>query len=201
MIYSVKGILSEVEPYHIVVVCGGVGFSIRTSMTTISGLPKAGEEVTIYTYMSVREDAIDLYGFVQKSELDIFKLLISVSGVGPKAAISILSSLTPEKLSLCIASGDMKALKVPGVGPKTAQRILLELKDKVSSEQVADGAVGGGSLSDAAAKTGNAAEAISALEVLGYSRAEATKVISRLDSETSVEEMIKYGLKALAGNG
>lgn len=200
MIYSVTGILLLVEPYHIVVECGGVGFSVKTSMTTISSLPSPGEKVSVYTYMSVREDAIELYGFADKRELDSFKLLLSVSGVGPKAAISILSSLTPERLSLCIMAGDAHSLKAPGVGPKTAQRILLELKDKISSEQAADAAAGGGSPA-VSTKTGNASEAISALEVLGYSRADATRVITQLDGDTPVEEMIKFGLKALAGQG
>lgn len=198
MIYSVNGILEEVEPYHIVIECGGIGYSVRTSMTTISALPHAGERVKVYTYLYVREDILELYGFVERSELNAFKMLISVSGVGPKAAISILSGLTPERFALCVASGDAKSLRVPGVGPKIAQRIVLELKDKVAKEQIASGAVGD-TVMDAAVKTGNASEAISALEVLGYSRAEATQIVTKFDSDMSVEDMIKNGLKALAG--
>lgn len=198
MIYSLRGILELVEPYHIVVECGGVGYSVRTSMTTISELPPTGETVKIYTYLNVREDAVELYGYATREELDMFKLLTSVSGVGPKGAMSLLSSMAPDRLSLCIASGDAKALRAPGVGAKTAERILLELKDKVSNQQVASGVTGG--VSSASGPTmGNASEAVSALEVLGYSRAEATRVITGMDPETPVEEMIKCGLKALSG--
>lgn len=198
MLYSVSGILEHVEPYHIVVECGGVGYSVKTSMNTIASLPAAGEKVKIYTYLSVREDALDLFGFWDLAELNTFKMLISVSGVGPKAAVSMLSGLTPERFALAVASGDVKALKVPGVGPKIAQRIVLELKDKVAKEQIATGTMGTG-IAEATAKSGNASEAVSALEVLGYSRTDATQVISKLDSDTSVEEMIKHGLKVLAG--
>ena len=102
MIYSLTGILELIEPYHIVVECGGIGYSVRTSMTTISDLPPVGETVKIYTYLNVREDAVELYGYGTRKELDMFRLLVSVSGVGPKGAMSILSSLSPERLSLCI---------------------------------------------------------------------------------------------------
>lgn len=197
MIYSISGILAAVEPYHIVVECGGIGYSVKTSMTTISELPKTGGEVKLYTYLSVREDALDLFGFYTAAELSVFKLLISVSGVGPKAAVSILSSLSPERLSLAIASGDAKSLRAPGVGPKTAERIVLELKDKVSNQDAAAGVTGGSS--EAGVPTGNSSEAISALEALGYSRGEAAGVVMKLDPSLPVEEMIKAGLKALAG--
>lgn len=201
MIYSVSGTLVKAEPNHIVIECGGVGYSIKTSMTTLSQLPPPSEKAMVYTYLHVREDILELYGFADESELRSFKMLISISGVGPKAAISILSDLTPEQFALCVASGDAKSLtKAQGIGLKTAQRIVLELKDKLSKEQVAGGITGtpasGGSVMK---NTGNAAEAISALEVLGYSRAEAIRIITSLDSEMPVEEMIKYGLKALAG--
>ena len=196
MIYSVNGILELVEPYHVVVECGGIGYSVKTSMTTIAGLPAVGSAVKLYTYLSVREDALDLFGFLQQQELDAFKLLISVSGVGPKAAVSILSSLTVDRLALCISAGDVKALKAPGVGPKTVQRILLELKDKLSG--AAPGGQGGLPALENGPIVGNASEAISALEALGYSRGDAAQVISKLDPETPVEDMIKHGLKALA---
>lgn len=200
MIYSLNGILELIEPYHVVVECGGVGFSVKTSMTTIAKLPQSGEKVRLFTHMAVREDAMELYGFFEQAELQTFKMLISISGVGPKAAISILSNLTAERFALCVASGDAKSLRAPGVGPKTAERIVLELKDKVSKEQIA----GGISASDiptvaASGKSGNAAEAISALEVLGYSRSEAAGVVTKLDAAMPVEEMIKTALKALAG--
>lgn len=197
MIYSLTGILELIEPYHIVVECGGVGYSVRTSMTTISDLPAVGETVKIYTYLNVREDAVELYGYGTRKELDMFRLLVSVSGVGPKGAMSILSSLSPERLSLCIASGDTKSLRAPGVGAKTAERIVLELKDKVSGPQSGEALSAAGAAS--APIQGNASEAISALEVLGYARSEAARVISVLDPAMAVEDMIKQGLKALAG--
>lgn len=199
MIYSISGIIAHVEPYHIVVECGGIGYSVRTSMTSLSKLTGVGEKVKIYTYLHVREDALDLFGFAELNELNSFKMLISISGVGPKAAISILSDLTPEQFALCVATGDAKSLtKAQGIGLKTAQRIVLELKDKVAKNQLYSGVVGD-TMSDISAKTGNASEAISALEVLGYARSDATQVITRLDSTMSIEDMIKSGLKALAG--
>lgn len=201
MIYSIHGILAEAEPYHIVVECNGIGYSVKTSLTTLSKLPEAGKEIQVYTFLHVREDALELFGFCDKNELNTFKMLISINGVGPKAALSILSDLTPERFALCVASNDAKALtKAPGIGLKTAQRIILELKDRIAKEQIAQGAVGA-TLPAAGipANAGNASEAISALEVLGYSRAEATRAVTALDSTLSVEELIKGGLKALAG--
>ncbi|MBC8609794.1 Holliday junction ATP-dependent DNA helicase RuvA [uncultured Ruminococcus sp.] len=200
MIYSLHGILKVTEPNFVVVDVGGVGYGVKTTLTTVSTLPPVGEEVFLYTYLHVREDAMELYGFYDASELNCYKMLISVNGVGPKAALSILSDHTPEQFALCVASGDAKALtKSAGIGLKTAQRIVLELKDKVSKEQVADG-VTGRRAAPAAVATGNAAEAISALVVLGYPQSEAAAVISSLDPSTSVEDMIKAGLKGLASN-
>ena len=191
MIYSVNGILALIEPYHVVVECGGIGYSVKTSMTTIAKLPQIGEKVRLFTYLAVKEDAIDLYGFFETAELKTLKMMISISCVGPKSAISILSNLSTERFALCVASGDAKSLRAPGVGPKTAERIVLELKDKVSKEQIA----GGISASDVPAavvgdKSGNAAEAISALEVLGYTRGEAAGAVTKLDASMPVEEMI-----------
>ena len=198
MIYSINGILEMVEPYHIVVECGGIGYSIKTSMTTISKLPQSGEKIHLFTHLVIKEDALELYGFSEMAELQTFKMMISVSGVGPKAAVSILSNLSPERFALCVASGDAKSLRAPGVGPKTSERIVLELKDKVSKAQIASGIAS----TDSRAvyeKGGNAAEAISALEVLGYTRGEAAGAVGKLDASMSVEEMIKSALKMLAG--
>ena len=111
MIYSVNGILALIEPYHVVVECGGIGYSVKTSMTTIAKLPQIGEKVRLFTYLAVKEDAIDLYGFFETAELKTFKMMISISGVGPKAAISILSNLSTERFALCVASGDAKSLR------------------------------------------------------------------------------------------
>ena len=198
MIYSINGILEMVEPYHIVVECGGIGYSIKTSMTTISKLPQSGEKIHLFTHLVIKEDALELYGFSEMAELQTFKMMISVSGVGPKAAVSILSNLSPERFALCVASGDAKSLRAPGVGPKTSECIVLELKDKVSKAQIASGIAS----TDSPAvyeKGGNAAEAISALEVLGYTRGEAAGAVGKLDASMSVEEMIKSALKMLAG--
>ena len=198
MIYSINGILEMVEPYHIVVECGGIGYSIKTSMTTISKLPQSGEKIHLFTHLVIKEDALELYGFSEMADLQRCKMMISVSGVGPKAAVSILSNLSPERFALCVASGDAKSLRAPGVGPKTSERIVLELKDKVSKAQIASGIAS----TDSPAvyeKGGNAAEAISALEVLGYTRGEAAGAVGKLDASMSVEEMIKSALKMLAG--
>ena len=122
MIYSVKGILTYVEPSFVVVECGGVGMKCFASTSTITQLSSVGTEVTLLTYMSVKEDAIDLYGFLSQNELDAFKLLISVNGVGPKAAMSVLSALTTDKLSLAVSCGDVKSIQAAqGIGKKTAE--------------------------------------------------------------------------------
>ncbi|MGI5893366.1 MAG: Holliday junction branch migration protein RuvA [Candidatus Merdivicinus sp.] len=197
MIYSVRGKLAAVEPNLAVIECAGVGYAVRTSSVTVSRLPSIGEEAILYTYLHISENALDLFGFYDQNELSCFKMLISVTRVGPKAALSILSNVTPERFALCVASGDAKTIsKAPGIGLKTAQRIILELKDKMSKEQAAVG------FTDAAmpvvSDSSNAGEAIAALVVLGYSQSEAAAVVTRLDPALSVEEMIKAALRALA---
>ena len=197
MIYSVRGRLAAVEPNLAVVECAGVGYAVRTSSVTVSRLPAIGEETMLYTYLHISENAAELFGFRDQNELSCFKMLISVTRVGPKAALSVLSSVTPERFALCVASGDAKTIsKAPGIGLKTAQRIILELKDKMSKEAAASG------FSDAALPvvedSSNAGEAIAALVVLGYAQSEAASVITRLDPAMSVEDMIKAGLRALA---
>lgn len=198
MIYNVSGILTLSEPNFIVIDCNGVGFGVKTSLNTVSKLPKIGDKAKVFTHLYVKEDILDLYGFATSEELVSFKQLIAISGVGPKAATSILSELTPERFALCVATGDAKALtKAQGIGLKTAQRIVLELKDKVSKQQLETGVVGDNEI-NLQYKKGNAAEAISALVVLGYAQADAVNTITRLDPKMSVEDMIKAGLKALA---
>lgn len=200
MIYSIDGIITGIEPYQLIIECSGVGYCIKTSMTTLAKISKIGEKAKVYTYLHVREDILDLYGFADQAELKSFKMLISISGVGPKAAMSILSDLTPEQFALAVATGDAKTLTAAqGIGLKTAQRIVLELKDKVSKEQITGGIISGG-MANLDIKSGNAAEAISALEVLGYSRSDATRVITSLPADTAVEEMIKHGLKTLSSH-
>lgn len=197
MIYSVRGRLAAVEPNLAVVECAGVGYAVRTSSVTVSRLPSIGEEAMLYTYLHISENAVELFGFHDQNELSCFKMLISVTRVGPKAALSVLSNVTPERFALCVASGDAKTIsKAPGIGLKTAQRIILELKDKMSKEAAASG------FTDAALPvvedSSNAGEAIAALVVLGYSQSEAASVITRLDPSMTVEDMIKAGLRALA---
>jgi Holliday junction DNA helicase RuvA len=149
--------------------------------------------------MHIRQDALDLFGFADMAELNCFKMLIGVTGVGPKAALAILSAMTPERFALCVASGDHKSIMAAqGVGAKLAQRIILELRDKVSKEAVGKGFSAAAVSVAAGGLNGNAGEAISALTVLGYSQADAASAIAKLDPEASVEDMIKAGLKALA---
>ncbi len=198
MIYSVRGKLTHIENNLAVVECAGVGYAVRTSAVTISRLPGMGEETTLYTYLHISENSIDLFGFADQGELNCFKMLLGVTRVGPRAALSVLSSVTAEQFALAVASGDAKTLsRAPGLGMKTAQRIILELKDKISKEQAAAGI----SMPEIPlmSSSSNASEAINALVVLGYTQSEATGVITKLDPELSVEDMIKQGLQKLAG--
>ena len=190
MIYSVRGKLTHIENNLAVVECAGVGYAVRTSAVTISRLPGMGEETTLYTYLHITENGIDLFGFSDQGELNCFKMLLGVTRVGPRAALSVLSSVTAEQFALAVASGDAKTLsRAPGLGMKTAQRIILELKDKISKEQAAAGI----SMPEIpmAASSSNAGEAINALVVLGYTQSEAASVVTKLDPELSVEDMIK----------
>lgn len=195
MIYSLHGELTHWETGLAVVECGGVGYACRTTMNTLSKIREL-DEVTLYTYLHVTENSLDLFGFADNAELGAFKQLISVSGVGPKAALSILSDITPSKLALCIASGDYKTLtKSPGIGTKIAQRIVLELKDKVAKEQK----ISSSDLQSAAMPIGdNLTEALTALQTLGFTPAQCGAALSGADPVSSVEELIKFGLKNLA---
>lgn len=195
MIYSLHGELTHWEAGLAVVECGGVGYACRTTMNTLAKIREL-DEVTLYTYLHVTENSLDLFGFADNAELASFKQLISVSGVGPKAALSILSDITPSKLALCIASGDSKTLtKSPGIGTKIAQRIVLELKDKVAKEQKISSA----DLQSAAMSSGdNFTEAVTALQTLGFTPAQCGAALSGADPSSSVEELIKFGLKNLA---
>ncbi len=198
MFYSVKGILTHTEPGLAVVECGGVGFKCFTTLSTQRALPKLGEQVTLYTHLNVREDALDLFGFATMSELNCFKLLTGVSGVGPKVGLAILSELAPEQVAMAIATGDSKTLtRASGVGAKLAQRITLELKDKVKGMQTSGEAFSPVGMVDASS---NAGAAVSALTVLGYSPTDAAAVVARFDSALPVEELIRLSLKAMASN-
>ena len=196
MFYSLTGQLIHTDAACAVIECGGVGFKCFVSLCTLKRLPKTGSTVTLYTYLNVREDALDLFGFYDTAELDMFKLVTSVSGVGPKVAMSILSEFTPDKLCLLIATGDSKSItRAQGVGPKVAQRITLELKDKVGGLEAGSGedVVVAGAVS--ASK--NAADAVEALVSLGFTQGEAALAVGKLDSELPVEELIRQALKSL----
>ena len=193
MIHSVRGTLIYTDPKTAVVDCGGVGFRCNATHKTLAQLPPLGNEVMLYTYLAVREDAMDLYGFYTPDELDFFKLIIGVNGIGPKLGISILSDFTPEQLCVFISSGDAKAIsKANGVGAKTAQRIVLELKDKVSGDVTLSG---GETFVGTAAPVGGAAEAIEALVSLGFTQGEAAKAVAKFDPQMPVEQIIKEALK------
>ena len=196
MIYSVRGKLIYSQNETVVVECAGVGYECRTSFSTIQAV--AGkEEVMLYTHLSVREDAVELFGFATKEELKSFRMLIGVSGVGPKAAISILSSCTPSQFALAVATGDSASFtKIKGIGAKTAQRIVLELKDKVVK--------GGGSeniaLFSPAENSAAVEEATTALVMLGFTKANVNKAVAAVLKEhpnATLEEIIKLGLKRL----
>lgn len=203
MLYSVKGELIHVEPKMAVVSCGGVGFRLQITMNTARQLPSIGGETMLYTYMNVREDAIELFGFADQGELNCFKMLTGISGVGPKVGLSILSELTPERVALAVASGDYKALtKASGVGPKLAQRIVLELKDKVGGNLTTTASAG---VDLPAAVTvsasSNATQAVEALTVLGFTAGEASAAVGKLDSAQPVEVLVRDALKMLARRG
>ncbi len=198
MLYSLRGKLIYKEPSFAVVECAGVGYKCFTTMNTQRLLANIGEEVTLYTYMSVREDAVDLFGFIDQNELSCFKMLISVSGVGAKVGLGILSSLSSEQVAMAIASSDSKTLTVaPGVGNKLAQRIILELKDKLKNKEVQSNL--GSKVRAGANITNNVGEAINALGVLGYASADAAAVVAKFDSSLPVEELIRLSLRAMAG--
>ena len=197
MYYYVSGEVAHVEPYLAVIDCGGVGYACRTTAFTLSQIKK-GDKAKLFTYLSVREDAMDLYGFASAEELKLFQQLISVSGVGPKAALSILSAGTPANLALAIITGDEKSLTAAaGVGKKLAQRIILELKDKLTEGQTVSAA--GESVAGPAVTIipqNKLSEASAALAVLGYSQAEINVALKGIDIDNqSLEQIIRLALK------
>lgn len=200
MIYSVKGELVHMEQNLAVVECGGVGYACRTTANTLSSL-RTGETVKLFTYLNVREDSVELFGFADTAELNCFKMLLSVSGVGAKSALSILSIMSPQGFALCVAGGDAKMLsKAQGIGSKTAQRIVLELKDKVGREVTEMNAADYASGISAPVQMGNNYnEALSALTVLGFSSSQAIKALDGLDENMPVGELVKNALKRLSG--
>lgn len=199
MFYSITGKIVYSDITRVAVECAGVAFDITTSVNTLRKLGNIGDTATVYTHLAVREDGMELFGFADNEELQYFRMLISVSGVGPKAAVAILSVLTPEMLSLSITVGDVKSItRAQGVGPKIAQRIVIELKDKVS--KLVPDKINAGKLSENAAvlSSGNIDEAVSALMALGYSNSEAAHAVSGIDGTLGVEDIIKIALRNLS---
>lgn len=205
MFYYISGALAYAAPNLAVIDAGGVGYKMTISQTTFEALPRSirGESVNakLYTYMAVREDGIELFGFHSETELSSFKMLLSVSGVGPKAAISILSLLTPEKFALAVCTEDRKTIsKASGIGPKTAARIILELKDKLMKQSDIDTTLADGISQPTASlpASGKLSEAQDALMVLGYTRAEAQSALKSIDTQAKdLETIIKLALKQL----
>lgn len=204
MITFVKGILDTVGENQIVVENRGIGFEILVPLSVISNMPPTGNEVKIYTYTYVREDVLQLYGFLTRDELAMFKLLISVSGVGPKGALGILSVMDADGLRFAIMADDAKSIsKAPGIGAKTASRVILELKGKVDFEEAVMGALDRGEARMAAGKTDTgdagapANEAIQALVALGYTSTEAVRAVRKTapTPDMSVEDILKASLK------
>ena len=193
MITQIRGRLVEKNPTDVVIDCNGVGYLLHISLNTFSALPN-DENVVLYTHLSIREDAHTLYGFISKTEREVFKLLISVSGVGPSTARTMLSSMTTEDIQQAIASENVRVIQsVKGIGAKTAQRVIVDLKDKMLKTFDLD------EVSIAKDNT-NKEEALSALEVLGFARKQADKVVTNILKETpnaSVEHLIKMALKNL----
>ncbi len=203
MLYSLTGDVVYTDSEIAVISCSGVGFECHTTINTLRRIAGSREKVTLLTYLAVREDALTLYGFYDKNELDCFKMLIGVSGVGPKAAMSILSELGVDRLVLCIATNDSKSIqRAQNVGAKTAQRVILELKDKIGS--LASEQEGGGTIVPYEEETAGdeQSQAAEALVSLGYSRGEAAAAIrsaARGGKSATVEELIREGLKLMAG--
>ena len=195
MFYYVDGTVAHLEAYLAVIDCGGVGYACRTTNTTLGQLTK-GQRARLYTYLNVGEDVFDLYGFATQGELGSFRQLLSVSGVGPKAALAILSSVTPEGLAMAVITGDERSLTAaPGVGKKIAQRIILELKDKLAKEQQTGGFVPAAA---GAAAGDKLTEAAQALAVLGYSQADIGAAMKGLDVEAlPLEELVRQALRRM----
>lgn len=201
MISYIKGPLVEIEGDIIVVEAGCVGYNIRVPLSLLEELPDIGSEVHIYTYLQVREDAMSLYGFLNRQDLKMFRQLLGVTGIGPKGALGLLSAMSPDDLRLAIISGDAKAIsKAPGIGSKTAQRLILDLKDRIPAEQIVSmiekkseehGTGGGGAVGK---------EAVDALVALGYSAMEATKAVRQVEilDGMTVEQVLKASLKYMA---
>ena len=198
----IKGELAEKNIDHIVVEAGGIGYLIYVPAQSIDYLPDEGDQIKVYTYLYIREDAMVLYGFLTKDDLEIFKMLITVSGIGPKGGLGILSTLSADDLRFAILSGDSKTIsKAPGIGAKTAQRGIIDLKDKMSLEEAFEKKLENNA--DGVQKTLNSSiknDAVLALSALGYSSAESLKAVSKVDitDDMDVEDVLKLALKNMS---
>ena len=207
MIHFIHGTLSEVTEGLVVVEAAGVGYGIHVPASVIGALPPIGEDIKIYTYFSLTQNGVDLYGFLSPEDRAMFTMLLTVSGIGPKGALGILSALTPDDLRMAIVTGDSKAIsRAPGVGNKTAQRVVLELKDKLDATEVFSSALDHGQGGGAAVDVGAAAgvygaqkEAVEALVALGYSNVEASRAVKKveLSEGMTVDQILKASLKNL----
>lgn len=198
MFYSLRGTLLHRMNNFAVVECGGVGYKCSTSLSSLRDMPQIGNEVTLFTHLSVREDAVELFGFTTTQELECFKILIGVSGVGAKVGIAILSEFTPEQIAMCIAKSDSKTLtRASGVGNKLAQRIILELKDKMKKLDIKEINIKDTGSITAGINLGNIKNAVEALAVLGYSSDDVMPILSNLDGDLPVEQLIHKTLLEL----
>lgn len=198
MISYIRGELAAIEEEKVIVDVQGVGYGIFMPGQSMGMLPSIGEKVKLHTYMNVREDAMQLFGFLTQDDLKVFKLVIGVSGIGPKGGLSILSHLSPDDLRFAVMSHDVKAISgVPGIGKKTAEKLIIELKDKLSIEDVLDKKIESNSPSVSSVANQTQAEAVQALVALGYGNTEAMKAVKKvdMDEETTVEEILKQALK------
>ena len=199
MFYSLTGKVINKGINYAVISCGGVGFMCYTSRFTLYDLPDDKTEATVYTHLNVREDALDVFGFSTEYELEWFKMLITVNGVGPKAALAILSELTVDEIALAISAKDVKSItRASGIGPKIAQRIILDLKDKVKSIIPDSDVFEGADRISAVTEMPSTSEAVAALTMLGYSQSEAATAVSKLDPSQPVETIIRQALKYLS---
>lgn len=204
MISYIRGELCDIEEQKAIVDVNGVGYGIYMPQQALSLLPPMGQQVKIHTYLNIREDAMQLFGFLTKEDLNVFRLLIGVNGIGPKAGLNILSCLSPDELRFAVLSGDAKAISAtPGIGKKTAEKLILELKDKLNIEDMLEHAAHGGNSEDLASGTDTAsntmqAEAVQALTALGYGSAESLRAVKKSSPEcSSVEDILKEALKFL----
>ena len=204
MISYIRGELCDIEEQKAIVDVNGVGYGIYMPQQALSLLPPMGQQVKIHTYLNIREDAMQLFGFLTKEDLNVFRLLIGVNGIGPKAGLNILSCLSPDELRFAVLSGDAKAISAtPGIGKKTAEKLILELKDKLNIEDMLEHAAHGGDSEDLASGTDTAsntmqAEAVQALTARGYGSAESLRAVKKSSPEcSSVEDILKEALKFL----